>query len=45
MDKYANTGFSVLADYMKDLGEKALAMKLIAEMDEMNVQFLQDFAE
>lgn len=45
MDKYANTGFSVLADYMKDFGEKALAMKLIAEMDEMNMQFLHDFAE
>lgn len=42
MDKYANTGFSVLADYMREYGDKALAMKLIAEMDEMNEHFLTD---
>lgn len=45
MDKYANTGFSVITDYMRDLGEMALAYKLIPEMDEMYEQFLQDQVE
>lgn len=34
-DKYANTGFSVISDYMKEYSQHALAMKLMAEMDEM----------
>lgn len=45
MDKYANTGFSVLADYMKDISGPALAYKLIPEMDEMFEHFLQELAE
>lgn len=34
-DKYANTGFSVIADYMKEYSQYSLTMKLMAEMDEM----------
>lgn len=34
-DKYANTGFSIMSDYMKENSTKALTMKLIAEMEEM----------
>lgn len=45
MDKYANTGFDILADYIKEHGDNALAYKLIPEMDEMNEEFLRDFAE
>ena len=44
-DKYANTGFSVLSDLMKRYDDKALALKLIADMDEMNAKFLADFGE
>lgn len=34
-DKYANTGFSVISDYIKEYSQHSLAMKLMAEMDEM----------
>lgn len=34
-DKYANTGFSVISDYIKKHSQNALAMKLMAEIDEM----------
>lgn len=34
-DKYANTGFSVISDYMKECNEHTLTMKLMAEMDSM----------
>lgn len=44
-DKFANTGFSVLSDLMKKYDDKALALKLIADMDDMNAQFLSDFGE
>lgn len=44
-DKYANTGFNVLSDYMKKYDDRALAIKLIADMDEMNAQFLADLQE
>ena len=44
-DKYANTGFNVLSDYMKKYDDRALAIKLIADMDEMNAQFLADMEE
>lgn len=35
VDKYANTGFSVIFDYMKEYSQHALVMKLMKEMDEM----------
>ena len=44
MDKYANTGFSILSDYIKEHGDNALAFKLIAEMDEM-YENLNDIVE
>jgi hypothetical protein len=44
MDKYANAGFSILSDYIKEHGDNALAFKLIAEMDEMN-ENLNDIVE
>lgn len=34
-DKYANTGFSVISDYMKENSPHSLTMKLFAEMDAM----------
>ncbi len=45
IDRYANTGFSVISDYMKRFTEKELAYKLIGEMDEMYDRFIQDFPE
>ena len=45
IDKYANTGFCVLADLMKKYDDQALALKLIGDMDEMNAKFLADFGE
>ena len=45
IDKYANTGFSVISDYMKSYTEKELAYKLIGEIDEMYEKFAQDFPE
>lgn len=44
-DKFANTGFSVLSDLMNKYDDKALALKLIAEMDEMYARFLADHDE
>lgn len=38
-DKYANTGFSVMSDYIKEHDAYALAMKLLANMDEMYEQY------
>ena len=38
-DKYANTGFSVISDYMNEYSENSLAMKLIADMDSMYEQY------
>ena len=34
-DKYANTGFSVMADYINEYSQNALVMKLLADMDEL----------
>ena len=34
-DKYANTGFSVMTDYINEYSQNALAMKLLTEMDVM----------
>lgn len=45
IDRYANTGFSVISDYMKKFTEKELAYKLIGEMDEMYDRFIHDFPE
>ena len=45
IDKYANTGFSVLSDLMKKYDDQTLALKLIGDMDEMNAKFLADFGE
>lgn len=41
-DKYANTGFSVISDYMKEYSQHSLAMKLIQEMDEMYENIKED---
>lgn len=41
-DKYANTGFSVISDYMKEYSQHALAMKLMAEMDEMYEKYKEE---
>ena len=38
-DKYANTGFSVMADYINEFSQNALAMKLLADMDNMYEQY------
>lgn len=38
-DKYANTGFSVIEDYMNECSPNALAMKLLAEMDKMYEEY------
>ena len=42
-DKYANTGFSVMADYMNDYSQNALAMKLLADLDAMYDQYKDSF--
>lgn len=38
-DKYANTGFSVISDYINTHSQHSLAMKLLADMDEMYEQY------
>jgi hypothetical protein len=38
-DKYANTGFSVMSDYINEYSQNALAMKLLSEMDEMYEEY------
>ena len=38
-DKYANTGFSVMDDYINEYSQNALAMKLLADMDTMYEQY------
>lgn len=38
-DKYANTGFSVISDYMNEYSQNALAMKLLTDMDAMYEQY------
>ena len=38
-DKYANTGFSVMDEYMNSYSQNALAMKLLADMDTMYEQY------
>ena len=38
-DKYANTGFSVIEDYMNECSPNALAMKLLADMDKMYEEY------
>ena len=38
-DKYANTGFSVMSDYINEYSQNALAMKLLAEMDNLYEQY------
>ena len=42
-DKYANTGFSVMADYINEYSQNALAMKLLADMDNMYEQYKDSF--
>ncbi len=42
-DKYANTGFSVMSDYINDYGQNTLAMKLVADMDIMYEQYKDSF--
>ena len=42
-DKYANTGFSVMSDYIKEFSQNALAMKLLADMDAMYEQYKDSF--
>ena len=42
-DKYANTGFSVMSDYINEYSPNALAMKLLAEMDEMYERYKDSF--
>ena len=38
-DKYANTGFSVMTDYINKFSQNALSMKLLADMDNMYEQY------
>ena len=38
-DKYANTGFSVMSDYINEYSLNALAMKLLSDMDNMYEQY------
>ncbi len=42
-DKYANTGFSVMSDFMKDFSSHALAMKLLTDIDKMYDQYKDSF--
>ena len=42
-DKYANTGFSVMSDYINEYSQKALTMKLLADMDVMYDQYKDSF--
>lgn len=42
MDKYANTGFGVLADYMKEYDDNALMLKLLAEMDRKYSEYQEE---
>ncbi len=42
-DKYANTGFSVMSDFMKDFSSHALAMKLLTDIDKMYAQYKDSF--
>lgn len=38
-DCYANTGFSILNDYMSQYDNHGLCMKLLAEIDQMNEEY------
>lgn len=38
-DKYANTGFSVITDYINEYSQNALAMKLLADMDSLYEEY------
>ncbi len=42
-DKYANTGFNVMLDYINEYSPNALAMKLLADMDAMYEQYKDSF--
>lgn len=42
-DKYANTGFSVISDYINEYSQNALAMKLLSKMDELYDQYRDSF--
>lgn len=42
-DEYANTGFSVLSDYMKNKSEETLMWELLRETDEMFEEYEKDF--
>lgn len=42
-DKYANTGFSVMSDYVNEYSQNALAMKLLADIDAMYDQYKDSF--
>lgn len=41
-DKYANTGFSVISDYMNENSQHTLALKLFAEMDSMYEKYKEE---
>ena len=41
-DRYANTGFDIIKDFINSESEQTLVFKLIQEMDEMNQVFLSD---
>ena len=42
-DKYANTGFSVMSDYINEYSQNALSMKLLSDMDAMYEQYKDSF--
>jgi len=41
-DRYANTGFNVMEDYMKSYGQAGLTLKLMADMDIMYQKIMED---
>lgn len=42
-DKYANTGFSVMSDYINEYSQNALAMKLLTDIDTMYEEYKNSF--
>lgn len=42
-DKYANTGFSVMSDYISEYSPYALSMKLLGDIDKMYEQYKDSF--
>lgn len=43
VDKYANTGFNVMSDYINEYSQNALAMKLLNDMDTRYEQYKDTF--